>query len=159
MGVHHVAFATADLEATHAFYTEVMGFSLVYTNTAPTPQGGWAKHLFYATTPADHPGSPGMIAFWELHVDALEAPKTAISVDLGLPDWVNHLAFDAVSRERFDDARARMVAAGLEVVELDHEFCHSVYAHDPNGILVEWCLSIRPFTPEEAIAAEYFAGR
>jgi catechol 2,3-dioxygenase-like lactoylglutathione lyase family enzyme len=51
MGVHHVAYATADLDATHRFYTEVMGFSLVKTVSAPTPVGGWAKHLFYATAP------------------------------------------------------------------------------------------------------------
>ena len=159
MGVHHVAYATADLDATHRFYTEVMGFSLVKTVSAPTPQGGWAKHLFYATAPVDsdgtaHPGSPGMIAFWDLHIPGLDTPKTAVSVDLGLPDWVNHLAFDAVDEDRFAAKRDAMVAAGLEVVELDHEFCRSAYAHDPNGILVEWCLDVRPFTDDEATQAE-----
>ena len=29
MGFHHVAFATNDLEATHRFYSEAMGFTLV----------------------------------------------------------------------------------------------------------------------------------
>lgn len=154
MGVHHVAYATSDLAATHQFYTEVMGFSLVKTMSAPTPQGGWAKHLFYATTPPDHPGSPGMIAFWDLHIPGLQVDRTAVSVDLGLPDWVNHLAFDAVGEERFVAKRAALMAAGLEVVELDHEFCRSVYAHDPNGNLVEWCLDVRPFSAEEAIQAE-----
>ena len=154
MGVHHVAYATADLDATHRFYTEIMGFSLVKTVSAPTPQGGWAKHLFYATTPPGHVGSPGMIAFWDLHIPDLEPPKTAISVDLGLPDWVNHLAFDAVNEQRFAAKRDAIMNAGLEVVELDHEFCRSVYAHDPNGILVEWCLDVRPFTAAEATQAE-----
>ena len=47
MGYHHVALATAKLEATHRFYTEAMGFELVKTVVGPTPEGGWAKHVFY----------------------------------------------------------------------------------------------------------------
>ena len=89
MAFHHVALATPDIEATHRFYTEAMGFHLVKAVVAPTPEGGWAKHVFYDT------GGGGMIAFWDLHVEALPTVRGAISRDLGLPEWVNHLAFDA----------------------------------------------------------------
>ncbi|HLI72771.1 MAG TPA: VOC family protein, partial [Acidimicrobiales bacterium] len=60
MAFHHVAVATNDLDATHRFYTEVMGFTLVKTVASPTgaPGGAWAKHLFYDT------GAGGLIAFW-----------------------------------------------------------------------------------------------
>ena len=58
MGVHHVAYATADLDATHRFYTEIMGFSLVKTVSAPTPQGGWAKHLFLSLIHISEPTRP-----------------------------------------------------------------------------------------------------
>ncbi|WP_420436052.1 VOC family protein [Candidatus Poriferisodalis sp.] len=34
MGLHHVAYATKDLEATHRFYEELMGFPLVHAQTA-----------------------------------------------------------------------------------------------------------------------------
>ena len=37
------------IDATHRFYTEAMGFELVKTVVAPTPEGGWAKHVFYDT--------------------------------------------------------------------------------------------------------------
>src|SRR5260221_2112861 len=50
---NHVAFATRDLEGTHAFYTEVMGFTLEKVVAAPTEDGGWAKHLFYNTGGGD----------------------------------------------------------------------------------------------------------
>ena len=64
MGFHHVALATRDTAATHAFYTEVMGFRLAKVVASPTPDDtGWSKHFFYDT------GSKGMIAFWELHDD------------------------------------------------------------------------------------------
>ena len=60
MPVHHVALATKDMEATHDFYTNAMGFRLAKTVVAPTgnPGGGWSKHIFY-----EIPGG-GQIAFW-----------------------------------------------------------------------------------------------
>ena len=64
MAYHHVALATRDLDATHRFYTEAMGFELVKSVVAPTRRpGGWAKHVFYDT------GGDGLIAFWDLHDD------------------------------------------------------------------------------------------
>ena len=35
------------------------------------------------------------------------------------------------------------------MLELDHECCRSIYAIDPNGIIVELCCTTRAFTPEE----------
>src|SRR5438128_955680 len=43
MAFNHVALATRDLSATHAFYTDVMGFTLEKVVAAPTDHG-WAKH-------------------------------------------------------------------------------------------------------------------
>ena len=59
MGFHHIALASRDLAATHRFYTEAMGFTLIKAVAAPTDKpDGWAKHLFYET------GGNGLIAFW-----------------------------------------------------------------------------------------------
>ncbi len=141
MAFHHLAFATRDLTATHAFYTDVMGFDLVKVEAAPTPGGGWARHVFYDT-------GAGMIAFWDLHDDP-EVPAdfdTAISTGLGLPAWVNHVAFDAPERDQLDERRRRWLEAGHDVVEIDHGWCTSLYTLDPNRILVEWCMSTRAFT-------------
>ncbi|MEZ5321423.1 MAG: VOC family protein [Microthrixaceae bacterium] len=143
MAFHHVAFATPDMTTTHRFYTEAMGFELVKAVMAPTPQGGWAKHVFYDT------GGNGLLAFWDLHIDRIDVVRGAISTDLGLPDWVNHLAFDAPSAECLDDARGRWLDLGFDVVEIDHGFCHSMYTVDPNGILVEWCHDTRALTDDE----------
>ena len=107
MGFHHVALATPNIEATHRFYTEAMGFELVKAVLAPTPEGGWAKHVFYET------GGHGMIAFWDLHVDSLPPVNGAISRGLGLPEWVNHLAFDAPDEAAITSALERWAALGL----------------------------------------------
>jgi len=145
MAFHHVALASKDLDATHAFYTEAMGFELVKAVVAPTDSpGGWAKHLFYDT------GQPGQIAFWELHDDRIgDDWSSAISTGMGLPQWVNHVAFAAADLDDLAAKRQRWLDTGHDVMEIDHGFCVSVYTTDPNGILVEWCTDVRPYTEED----------
>lgn len=144
MGFHHVAFAARDLAATHRFYTEACGFELVKAVVAPTDQApGWAKHVFYDT------GGGPMIAFWDLHDERMANPKTAISLDLGLEAWVNHLAFAASSVEDLEARRDRWLAYGHDAMQIDHGFCVSTYTMDPNGILVEYCVDTQPYSEED----------
>ena len=147
MAFNHVAFATRDLAATHAFYTEVMGFSLAKVVVGPT-DNGWAKHLFYDT------GDGQLVAFWDLHDESLPADfPTDLSKSHGLPEWVNHLAFDAPTRPFLDEVRARWQARGITVPEVDHGFCVSIYTTDPNGILVEFCHNTRALDEHDAAEA------
>lgn len=141
MGFHHVAIATRDLKATHAFYTGAMGFRLAKVAVGGTPTGGWAKHLFYDT------GGHGMIAFWDLHDATIPADfDPRISEGLGLPDWANHLAFHADDLDGIEAAKQRWLRNGFDVAEIDHGWCTSIYTKDPNGILVEWCTTTQTFT-------------
>lgn len=152
MGFHHVALATTDLPATHRFYTDAMGFTLVKAVVAPTGNpGGWAKHVFYDT------GNGELMAFWELFDDNLSGFDPAISTSQGLPDWVNHLAF-AATPDTLATHRDRWLANGIDVAEVDHGFCVSIYATDPNGILVEWCATVRDFTDKEVTDANAMIG-
>lgn len=144
MGYHHLAFATNDLEATHAFYTEVMGFRLVKAVANQTPDGGWAKHVFYDT------GGDEYLAFWDIHDDAVPAFDAAISEGLGLPAWVNHVAFSASSLDDLEARKQRLLDHGQVVAEIDHGWCRSIYITDPNRILVEFCVSTTVFTQADA---------
>ena len=147
MGYHHLAFATRDLEATHRFYTEAMGFELVKAVAAPTESGkGWAKHVFYDT------GGNGLMAFWDLHDETIPDFDPAISTALGLPAWVNHVAFHA-ELDELDGYVKRWLDAEIDVIEVDHGFCRSIYAVDPNGILVEWCADTRPLDAHDRAEA------
>lgn len=150
MGFHHVAFATKDPAATHRFYTEVMGFELVKVVASATPTGtGFSKHFFYDT------GSEGMIAFWDLHDDAIgDGYSTDLNTSIGLPVWVNHMAFDAPTMADLERHRDRWRSHGITVAQVDHDFCVSIYATDPNGIMVEFCHTTRPFTADEIAAAQ-----
>lgn len=159
MGFHHVALATRDAAATHRFYTEVMGFHLVKVVALPTPaapgeqSSGFTKHFFYATDESPN-GETGMMAFWEIHDEAI---GTDFGVDLngatGLPWWVNHIAFDAPSMDELHRHRDRWRRHGYTVLEIDHEFCVSIYIKDPSNNMVEFCHSVRPFTDEERARA------
>ena len=146
MPFHQVALASRDTAATHRFYTEVMGFELVRIETAPSPDdpSAWAKHFFYDTGDGQ-----GMIAFWELHGDAFAGWRAGLSKSVGLPVWVNHLAFAAPDSDTLDGHRRRWQEHGITVAEIDHGWCRSIYCTDPNGILVEYCTTTRVFTEDD----------
>jgi catechol 2,3-dioxygenase-like lactoylglutathione lyase family enzyme len=146
---HHVAIATKDVDATHRFYTEVMGFRLVHAEAAPNPeQTGWARHLFYDT------GNGECLAVWDLHIPDLDGYDTAISTGLGLPQWVNHVAFAAADLDELRDRTRHLVDHGYDVLELDHGWCRSIYVNDPGGTAVELCCTTRPSALAEPEAAE-----
>lgn len=144
--LHHLAFACRDAEATHAFYTEIMGFALVHAEVTRV-RDGYLKHFFFDL------GDGSCIAFFLLH-DAGEPAEydTAISTGLGLPVWVNHVALRGTP-ERVAELRSRLAAHGRTAdFELDHGWSKSFYVTDPNGILVELCVDDPGFVPDEAQA-------
>ena len=145
------------MAATHAFYADVLGFELVKAQAAPTDKpGGWAKHLFYRTGAGDTdegPSDAGMIAFWELHDDRMEGNETTISTGLGFEPWVNHVAFAAADLDDIERRKRQWLGAGIDVMEIDHGFCVSIYTMDPNGILVEFCTDTAPYTQADRDAA------
>lgn len=143
MAFHHVAVATRDLEATHRFYSEAMGFELVNVDVIPYMKHGWARHLFYDT------GNGEMLAIWDLHDEALPDFDPALSTGLGLPSFVNHIAFGSSTLEELEACKDRWLAHGHDVVRIDHGWCVSIYANDPNGTMVEFCCTTRVFTPED----------
>jgi catechol 2,3-dioxygenase-like lactoylglutathione lyase family enzyme len=148
MAYHHLALATHDMQATHTFYTEAMGFELVKVEKAKTPAEGWAKHFFYET------GDGELMAFWELHDDSLPQDfPTGMSASVGLPEWVNHLAFGAADLSDIEKCKQRWLDCGYSVLEIDHHWCYSVYTKDPDGTLVEFCTTTGEFTEEDAAIA------
>ena len=145
MGYHHLALACRDIQAIHDFYEGIMGFELVKVEVGPVPEGGWAKHFFYRMED-DHK----FIAFWELHdVPGTENLETNISKAAGVPDQINHVSFDVRDMDDLGQRKQQWLDAGLEVLEIDHNWCHSIYTKDPNGILVEFCATTGIFTEQD----------
>ena len=145
MGYHHLALACRDIQAIHDFYEGIMEFELVKVEVGPVPEGGWAKHFFYRME-----NDSSFIAFWELHdVPGTEQLETNISKAAGLPDQFNHVSFDVADLEELQTRKQRWLDAGLEVLEIDHNWCHSIYTKDPNDVLVEFCATTGSFTVED----------
>ncbi len=148
MGIHHIALATRDVKATHEFYTGPMGFRLVKVEVAKAGEHGWAKHLFYDT------GGDGMIAFWDLHdADLPDDWSPAIALALGLPQWTNHVAFDARDESDLEARKQRWLEHGVSCWEIDHGWCRSIYVNDPNHIMVEFCVTTRELDAKDAAEA------
>jgi len=149
MPYHHLAVAVRDIRAVDLFYRETMGFELERVVIAKTPEGGWAKHFFYDA------GAGELMAFWEIHDDQIGNDfETGLSEAAGLPPWVNHVAFGAESLQRIDERRETWLAAGYDVLDIDHGWCHSVYTTDPNRTLVEWCCTTAQATGADRARAQ-----
>ncbi len=153
MAYHHLALAAKDMKATHKFYEEVMGFELVKVEIAPIQTGGWGKHFFYRMDGDDS----RFIAFWELHDVPNQSEFVFELNEAGnLPPGTNHFSFDVHSKEELYAWRDKWNAAGQDVLEIDHNWCHSVYTRDPNGNMIEFCLTTGSFTEadrDRALAA------
>ncbi|MEO9633242.1 MAG: VOC family protein [Parasphingorhabdus sp.] len=153
MSYHHLALAAKDMKAIHAFYEGVMGFELVKVEIAPVMGGGWGKHFFYRMDGDDS----RFIAFWEL-MDTPGEGDYAFDLNeaAGTPQGTNHYSFSVNTAEELIARREGWNVAGLDVLEIDHNWCRSIYTRDPNGNMVEFCLTTGSFTGqdrERALAA------
>ena len=87
---------------------------------------------------------------WDLHSDQLaDTWSTAISTGLGLPNFINHIAFAADDLDDLARRRDRWVANGHDVAQIDHGWCTSIYTDDPSGIMVEFCTLTRALTDDD----------
>ena len=151
--IHHMAIAVKDFAASHHFYSEIMGFKLVAAVKKQADGGGWTKHVFYDM------GHGKQFALWDLRgiegvqldADQLRAP---ISTGLGLPNWVNHVAFECDGEEDLQAKRQRWLDHGYSVSLVDHEFIRSIYTFDPDGNMVEWTYDTRPLNEDDLARAE-----
>jgi catechol 2,3-dioxygenase-like lactoylglutathione lyase family enzyme len=146
MSYHHLALAAQDMAAMHDFYENVMQFELVKVEIGPVMGGGWGKHFFYRIGGDDSK----FIAFWELHdTPGQDKHEFDLNKAANLPPGTNHLSFTAHSVDELMAWKDRWTAAGLDALEIDHNWCHSVYTTDPNGNMVEFCVTTGSFTSED----------
>lgn len=145
MGYHHLALACRDIQAIHEFYEGTMGFDLVKVEIGPVSEGGWAKHFFYRME-----DDSTFIAFWEMHdVPGMENMETNLSKAAGLPDQINHISFDVKDMNELQSRKQNWLDAGLDIIEINHNWCHSIYTKDPNDNLVEFCVTTGRFDEQD----------
>ncbi len=136
---HHVAFGTKDIEKTYDFYANRLGLALSHCENHLSGKG-WFKHFFFDV------GNGEQLGFFAFeNVGEKEDYRTDISTGLGLPTWVNHVAFNLESMDEIQEMRRRAEGNGVKLLmEADHGWCYSIYFVDPNGIMVEFTTTTDP---------------
>jgi catechol 2,3-dioxygenase-like lactoylglutathione lyase family enzyme len=144
--LHHVAYLTRDTQKTVDFYTRCLNMKLVasvQSESVPST-GDEHPHLHTFFQMADG----GCVAFFEVLGLPSEEDRSAV------PSWVRHLALRVSDREALLRYKQHLEAHGVTVLgPVDHEFCHSIYFVDPNGIRLELTWDLRGFVEEDATIA------
>ena len=132
MRLHHNAYVSANQERTRHFYEDIVGLPLVATwiEEGEFPEFAGRKvpyvHTFFGI------GDGGALAFFEFaDADVAETFKARQQ-----PFFV-HLAL-AVSASTQDEIQRRLEAEKIAVRVRDHGYCKSIYATDPDGLVVEF---------------------
>ncbi|MFC1935694.1 VOC family protein [Chloroflexota bacterium] len=126
-GINHLAMATGDMDKTIRFWRDLLGMSLV----AGLGRPGY-RHYFFQISDND------LLAFFEWS-GVEPASKKDHGRPVSGPFIFDHVSFGVEQENDLWELKDRLEAAGFEVSDvIDHGFIHSVYAHDPNGIPIEF---------------------
>jgi catechol 2,3-dioxygenase-like lactoylglutathione lyase family enzyme len=126
-GVNHLAMATGDMDATIRFWRDLLGMRMITGLGKP----GF-RHYFFEIAPQD------MIAFFEWP-DIEAAPPKVHGAPVKGAFLFDHVSFGVETSDDLWALKDKLDAAGFPCTGVrDHGFIHSIYAHDPNGIPIEF---------------------
>jgi len=137
--IHHVAYRCRDAKETVLWYGKMLNMDFVLAiaedEVPSTKEPDPYMHVFLDA------GQGNVLAFFEL------PNSSPMDRDRNTPGWVQHLAMEVDSVDTLLATKARLEAAGIEVVgPTDHTIFKSIYFFDPNGHRLE--LAVDTATPE-----------
>jgi catechol-2,3-dioxygenase len=140
--VNHLVLNVRDLEASHRFYTEIMGFELCGELGPERPN----KMRFYRGAPDHHHD----LALMQVKDPSGAEPPERWSMTPRRVG-VNHIAIAYPDREAFLNQLEHLRANGVEfIVRGNHGMTHSAYIEDPDGYGLEVLYEL----PEEVWGAD-----
>jgi len=135
VGLNHLVLNVRDLEESHKFWTEIVGFTQVGelkpSSTRPNPP----KMRFYS---GDH--GAGALSHHDLALieNTNLPPPPAEWTMTGMACAISHIAVTLPSREAWLRQLAFLQERAVKFDRrVDHGMTHSLYIHDPNGYGVE----------------------
>jgi catechol 2,3-dioxygenase-like lactoylglutathione lyase family enzyme len=128
--IHHVAYRCKDAQQTVEWYRQHLDMDFVLAiaedNVPSTGAPDPYMHVFLDA------GQGNVLAFFEL------PNSPPMGRDGNTPDWVQHIAFKVASLDALLAAKAKLEAAGIEVIgPTEHTIFKSIYFFDPNGHRLE----------------------
>ncbi|NMG28111.1 VOC family protein [Aromatoleum evansii] len=128
--IHHVAYRCHDALVTARWYEKHLDMKLILSIAEDAvPSTGEADPYMHIFLDA---GMGNVLAFFELPT------RPRMGRDENTPAWTQHLALQVESMDVLMAAKARLEAAGIEVIgPTDHALFKSIYFFDPNGHRLE----------------------
>ena len=133
VGINHLVLNVRDMEESHAFWTEILGFKQVGELRAAPQRPNPPNMRFYS---GDHSGKLNHHDLALLEVPNLP-PPAAWSM-FNNTTAINHVAITLPDREAWLQQLAFLQHKGVTFHRrINHGMTHSVYISDPNGYGVE----------------------
>jgi len=135
VGLNHLVLNVRNIEESHRFWTEIVGFTQVGEIHATPKRPNPPKMRFYS---GDHGG--GALSHHDIALienPNLPPPPAEWSMT-GMPCAISHIAIAYPDREAWLKQLAYLQERGITFDRrVDHGMTHSLYIHDPNGYGVE----------------------
>jgi catechol 2,3-dioxygenase len=133
VGINHLVLNVRDIEESHAFWTETMGFKQVGELHPRPDRPNPPKMRFYS---GDHSGKMNHHDLALMEMPNLPPPSEWSMSDNTLA--INHVAITFPDREAWLQQIAFLQSKGVEFHRrINHGMTHSVYISDPNGYGIE----------------------
>ncbi|HJU14995.1 MAG TPA: VOC family protein [Stellaceae bacterium] len=135
VGLNHLVLNVRDIEESHRFWTEILGFTQVGELHATAERPNPPKMRFYSGDHGDGRLNHHDVALVENR--DLPAPPAEWRM-FGAPVAVNHIAITLPSRAAWLAQLAYLQEKGVTFDRrVEHGMTHSLYIHDPNGYGIE----------------------
>lgn len=133
-GLNHLVLNVRNLDESHQFWTEILGFrqvgELKASPTRPTPP----RMRFYS---GDHDGKMNHHDIALIENTALPPPPADWAMS-GMPMAIGHIAITLPNREAWLRQLAYLQSRNIRFNRrVEHGMTHSLYINDPNGYGVE----------------------
>jgi catechol 2,3-dioxygenase len=133
VGINHLVLNVRDIEESHAFWTEIMGFKQVGELHPRPDRPNPPKMRFYS---GDHHGKMQHHDLALMEMPNLPPPSAWSMSDSQVA--INHVAITLPSREAWLKQLAFLQSKGITFHRrINHGMTHSVYISDPNGYGIE----------------------
>ena len=133
--IHHVAYRCHDAKETADWYKEHLNMELTVAisedQVPSTKEPDPYMHIFLDA------GMGNVLAFFEI------TGANKMGRDENTPVWVQHIALQLKDMQALEEAKASLVAKGLDVLGItNHGIFKSIYFFDPNGHRLELCCNV-----------------